>query len=82
MILIGSLLSAPFFPPLFLKVTVAASLGYALLSFRAFRLAGNFSFFAALFFPITLLFYQALFFTALIDQKRGRKQTWKGRTLS
>lgn len=82
MILIGSLLTAPFFPPLFLKVTAAASLGYALLSFHAFRLGGNFSFLAALFFPITLLFYQALFLIALIDQKRGRKQTWKGRTLS
>jgi 4,4'-diaponeurosporenoate glycosyltransferase len=44
-------------------------------------MAGNFSILTALFFPIPLLFYQSLFFKALLDQKKGVKTTWKGRTI-
>lgn len=82
MILIGSLTSLPFFSTFYLSIALGSSLGYTLVTFYAFRLAGNFSFFTALFFPIALLFYQALFFKSLLDQKKGRQQTWKGRTLS
>ena len=46
-----------------------------------FRLAGYFSFLNALFFPVTLLFYQYLFFTSFLNQKRGIQAEWKGRTL-
>lgn len=67
--------------PGFLPATLFCVLGYSLLSFRCFRLAGNFSIFTALLFPIPLLFYQTLFFKALLDQKKGVKTTWKGRTL-
>ena len=45
----------------------------------AFRLAGRFSFLNALFFPVGLIFYQVLFFTALIERSRGVKTEWKGR---
>ncbi|MEN8679454.1 MAG: glycosyltransferase [Akkermansiaceae bacterium] len=65
----------------FLKVTLLCSLGYGLLSYFCFRMAGNFSILTALFFPIPLLFYQSLFFKALLDQKKGVKTTWKGRTI-
>ena len=82
MILTGCLGAAPFFGPLFAACTLTASLGYALLTFWVFRLAGNFSFLTALLFPVPLLFYQGLFFKSLIDQKRGRQTTWKGRSLS
>ena len=82
MILTGSLFSLPIFSSFYLWITLSACLGYALVSFYAFRLAGNFSFLTALFFPVALLFYQALFFKSLLDQKKGRQQTWKGRSLS
>lgn len=81
MVLTGCLLTIFLFPPFFIKLTLAASLLYAVISFFPFRLAGNFSPFAILFFPIPLLFYQGLFFISLLDQKRGRSQTWKGRSI-
>lgn len=67
---------------IFLNTTLFCSLGYGLLSFFCFRLAGNFSIFTALLFPVPLLFYQILFFKALFDQKKGVKTTWKGRTIN
>jgi hypothetical protein len=81
MTLIGCLASIPFLSTSYLLTTLAACLAYSLLSFHAFRLAGNFSFLTALFFPVPLLFYQYLFFKSLLDQKKGIKSTWKGRIL-
>jgi len=52
---------------------------YMLLCLRAFKLVGNFSVLNAVFFPVSLLFYQTLFFTALVERKLGIKNQWKGR---
>ena len=82
MILAISLALLPFLGFLSLKVTLASYFAYSLLSFHCFRLAGNFSFLTALLFPVPLLFYQTLFFKALLDKKKGVKSTWKGRTLN
>jgi len=48
----------------------------------AFRLAGTFSWVTALLFPISLIFYQVLFFSALIDKARGKQTAWKGRLVN
>ncbi|MFK7909956.1 MAG: glycosyltransferase family 2 protein [Akkermansiaceae bacterium] len=45
----------------------------------AFRWAGSFSIMNALLFPISLIFYQVLFFSSLWNQKRGKQTQWKGR---
>lgn len=45
----------------------------------AFRIAGTFSVLNALFFGVALIFYQTLFFKALIDKSSGKKTQWKGR---
>ena len=66
---------------LFTLVTALAYLIYACQSLRAFKLAGTFSAWNALFFPLSLLFYQTLFFSALIDKKRGKTTNWKGRAV-
>ena len=71
----------PFGNSTFLLATLFCSFCYGFLSFFCFRLAGNFSLCTALLFPIPLLFYQLLFFKALLDQKKGVKATWKGRTI-
>ena len=65
----------------FVLVTALAYLIYACQSLRAFKLAGTFSAWNALFFPLSLLFYQTLFFSALIDKKRGKTTNWKGRAV-
>lgn len=66
---------------LFILITALAYLIYACQSLRAFKLAGTFSAWNALFFPLSLLFYQTLFFSALIDKKRGKTTNWKGRAV-
>ena len=66
---------------LFTLVTALAYLIYACQSLRVFKLAGTFSAWNALFFPLSLLFYQTLFFSALIDKKRGKTTNWKGRAV-
>ena len=45
---------------------------YAIQCFIYFRKTGSFSAINAILFPISLLFYQILFFTALISKKRGQ----------
>lgn len=59
--------------------SAAAYLFCAVNCLIAFRLAGNFSLLNALFFPVSLFFYQALFFTAVIERRLGVKSRWKGR---
>lgn len=58
---------------------VAVYVLYAMQCLWAFRLAGNFALLGALFFPCALLFYQALFLTAVIGRKLGIKTRWKDR---
>ena len=66
---------------LFILITALAYLIYACQSLRVFKLAGTLSAWNALFFPLSLLFYQTLFFSALIDKKRGKTTNWKGRAV-
>ena len=61
---------------------LASALAYAVFVAQcsiAFSLVGNFSVVNALFFPVSLLFYQVLFFTALVKRKLGKTTEWKGR---
>ncbi len=81
MMLIVAFTLIPFANAAFLSATLLCSFCYGILSFFCFRLAGNFSILTALLFPIPLLFYQVLFFKALLDQKKGVKATWKGRII-
>ena len=74
-----NLLFLPFGNLPFAAFTLIAYFSYSLQCLWAFRLVGNFSGISAFLFPITLLFYQTLFFTALIEKKRGIQTNWKGR---
>ncbi|MDQ8191889.1 glycosyltransferase [Roseibacillus persicicus] len=85
MTILVSLLVAIFTPsasPLFLGLTAVAYSIFALQCGWAFRQVGRFSPLSALFFPVGLIFYQALFFTALWEKKRGTQTNWKGRDVS
>lgn len=75
------LLLSPLADPTYQITTSLAYLLGVIQSFYAFRLSGNFSILNALFFPVTLVFYQGLFFNSLIRKKKGIKPKWKGRTL-
>lgn len=44
-----------------------------------FRLVGNFSPLASLFYPVPLIFYQLVFFAALWHKRSGKSVYWKGR---
>lgn len=66
-------------PEHFAAITTAAYIINALQCLIVFKLAGNFSIWNALLFPICLLFYQVLFFSSIIDKKRGKQTEWKGR---
>jgi len=68
--------------PLFASMTTAVYLIHALQCLIVFKLAGQFSLFNAILFPVSLLFYQVLFFSSLIDRKRGKTTNWKGREIS
>ena len=84
MMILTSIIVAIFIPhptTLFLSTVFGAYLLFALQCGWAFRLVGNFSFLNALFFPLNLAFYQTLFFTALLDKKRGIQTDWKGRNV-
>jgi hypothetical protein len=61
---------------------MASALAYSLYvaqCFLAFGMVGNFSMVNALFFPVSLLFYQVLFFTSILQRKLGKNTEWKGR---
>lgn len=49
---------------------------------HVFRHAGNFGFLNAVFFPVSLFFYQFVFFRALRRKKAGGKVSWKGRDVA
>jgi len=78
---LGIALSSPV-SPLLLGLSIFAYLLHSLLCLLAFKTVGSFSILNALLFPISLVFYHALFFTALIDAKRGKKTQWKGRDVN
>ncbi|MGB2403533.1 MAG: glycosyltransferase [Akkermansiaceae bacterium] len=65
--------------PLFASMTTAVYLIHTLQCLIVFKLAGRFSLWNALLFPVSLLFYQVLFFSSVIDKKRGKAINWKGR---
>ena len=69
-------------PGLGVPFQLASALAYAVFvaqCYIAFGLVGTFSVVNALFFPVSLLFYQVLFFTALVKRKLGKTTEWKGR---
>lgn len=47
-----------------------------------FRRVGRFSWWSALAFPVSLFFYQALFFRALLRRRSGATIEWKGRDVA
>ena len=49
---------------------------------HVFRHTGNFSRLNALFFPVSLFFYQIVFFRALRRKRAGAKISWKGRDVA
>ncbi len=55
---------------------------YAAQCYFSFRKIGSFSPLNALLFPISLIFYQLLFFTSIISKKSGQSTQWKGRSVS
>lgn len=73
---------ASYSSPLFIGLAVAAYLIHALQCMIVFKRVGSFSWLSALLFPIALIFYHVLFFSAIIDQKRGKQIQWKGRNVS
>ena len=46
---------------------------------HVFRHAGNFGILNALLFPVSLAFYQIVFFRALRKKRAGARTRWKGR---
>ncbi|MBT8045439.1 MAG: glycosyltransferase [Verrucomicrobiae bacterium] len=66
----------------FIILTAIAYLSHALFCLWVFRLAGNFSVWNALLFPLSFTFYQVLFFYSIINKKRGRTTQWKGRAVN
>ncbi|MBK1854628.1 glycosyltransferase [Verrucomicrobiaceae bacterium 5K15] len=68
--------------PLFLTLSASAYLIHAMQCWIVFRRVGSFAWYNALLFPVSLIFYHLLFFTAIIDQKRGKTTQWKGREVS
>lgn len=66
---------------LFCKFTAAAYLIHACQCVITFQRAGSFSLWNGILFPLSLLFYQVLFFSSVIDKKRGKTSQWKGRTV-
>lgn len=63
-------------------VAIITYMIYAIQSLFIFRKIGSFSPINALFFPISLLFYQTLFFVSILSKKRGKTTQWKGRDVS
>lgn len=66
----------------FRYITLGVYTIYAVQCYSTFRKIGSFSLLNALLFPISLLFYQALFFTSLISRKLGKTTQWKGRLVN
>ncbi len=54
---------------------------YTIQCFSVFRSTGAFSYLNALLFPISLLFYQVIFFHSILQKKRNKPTDWKGRSV-
>lgn len=65
----------------FLAATGFAYLAGVMQCCYAFQIAGSFSLLNALFFPLTLVFYQGIFFYSLAKKTLGIKPNWKGRQI-
>ncbi|MGJ8673597.1 glycosyltransferase [Rubritalea sp.] len=72
-------IGSPYAPADYLFYCIGAYFINALACLWAFRIGGSFSILNAILFPIALVFYQTLFFKALIDRRLGKKTNWKGR---
>lgn len=80
MALVGAVLALlPAFEIGFKVAAAVVYLTYVAQTFMALRLVGSFSVINALFFPVTLMFYQVLFFWALGRRALGKTTVWKGR---
>lgn len=79
MMLSVSVLLMPFAEGLHRAATGLAYLVAALSLIPLFRKAGGFSWWSALAFPVALMFYQYLFFGAILRKRSGVKTQWKGR---
>ncbi len=75
-------LGSSYAPPHYSIYVLIGYLTNALACGWAFRIAGSFGIWNALLFPISLLFYQTLFFKSLVDKHRGMKTNWKGRMVN
>lgn len=75
-------LTTPYTTAPYVYLTGAAYLLGVAQCLWAFHWAGSFSMVNALLFPISLLFYQLLFFTSLIKRRLGRSTEWKGRSVN
>ena len=67
---------------LFLYLSLIAYTIFVTQCSLSFRMVGRFRWWTAWLFPFLLIFYQCLFFTALIQAKRGIKTQWKGRDVA
>lgn len=65
-----------------MTLTLICFATYALQCMWLFSRVGNFSPLNAILYPISLLFYQATFFTALREKKAGKTTQWKGREVA
>ena len=54
---------------------------YTIQCFSVFRSIGAFSYLNALLFPISLLFYQIIFFGSIFQKNRRKTTDWKGRAI-
>lgn len=78
--LVGILLAAaPLASDAFRISALGVYLIYVLLCLRGFKLVGSFSSLNAIIFPVSLLFYQTLFLTSIVEKRLGIKTQWKGR---
>ncbi|MFD2275165.1 glycosyltransferase [Rubritalea spongiae] len=83
MLCIVNLCLTPFIDSItYVSLSTFCYLFYVVQCFWAFRLIGSYRYLNALFFPITLIFYQCLFFVSLMTKKHNSTTVWKGREVS
>ena len=68
--------------PLAQVATLTTYIIYVIQCYCTFRKTGSFSPLNAIFFPVSLLFYQILFFSSIISKKLGQSTQWKGRNVT
>lgn len=83
--LIMGVISLTFLPLASPAVTAAIGIFYALCAIQTawlMRHAGSFRLLGAVLFPVGLIFYQVLFFRALLRKREGGPVHWKGRDVA